>query len=391
MFALTNARIFTVTKGIIEKGTVLIEFGKISAVGKDIAIPGDIPVYDLNGACVTPGFIDAHCHVGIFNEGTGDIGEDGNDCTDPVTPFLRASDGIYPDDEGFDDARSHGVTTLCVGPGSGNVVGGQMAVVKPRSNILEKMLVTEYIGLKCAFGENPKRVYGERKAMPSTRMGVAALLRKMLREAKQYKQKKEYALRKNDGDEKEPFAEEEAREIVLKVIEGKVPLRAHAHRMDDIQTAIRIASEFEVPIVIEHCTEGYKIAGYLAEKGIPVILGPINGTKPKVELKDATLNAPRILEEAGVTFAIMTDAPVERIGALFDDVRLAIRHGLSPEYGLKSITINAAKILGLDDTIGSIEPGKSADLNVFSGDPFDFRSTIQAVLIDGEVRYGGLE
>lgn len=393
MFILANCRIYTVKNGIIENGSIFVKHGKIDKVGIIDSYPDGIPVYDLKGKSVTPGFIDAHCHVGIFNEGTGNIGSDGNDVSSPTTPFLKSVDGIYPDDEAFDDALENGVTTMCIGPGSANVIGGQMAVVKPISNIIDEMVLTDYVGLKCAFGENPKGVYGERNIMPTTRMGVAGVLRKALYEAKNYLLKKEFYEKKisDDGKPQEPFYPEIDKEILIPILKKEKPLRCHAHRMDDIQTAIRIAEEFDVDIVIEHCTEGYKIADFLASKGIKCIIGPLNGTKPKVELKDSTLKAPMILEKAGVDFAVMTDAPVERIGALFDDVRLFVRHGLTEKTALESITINPAQILGFDDQFGSIENGKVADLNIFSGDPFDFRSKIETVIIYGKIEFGDLE
>jgi imidazolonepropionase-like amidohydrolase len=395
MIALKNVRIFTVSDGIIENGTILLDKGRIVKVGKSVTFPKGTRIHDLRGKCVTPGFIDAHCHIGIFNEGTGEPGNDGNDMTKPVTPQVKAADGIWPEDEAFRDALEHGITTLCIGPGSGNVVGGQMAVVKPRSLILEEMLVTDYVGLKCAFGENPKRVHGTKGVMPQTRMGVAAVLRETLNDARAYKIKRDFQLAKakkaKKGEEPEPFIPDPAKEIVVQVLEGKKPLRAHAHRADDIQTAIRIAEEFKVKLVVEHCTEGWKIADFLARKKIPAIIGPINSTKTKVELRDASLKAARILDEAGVTFALMTDAPVERIGSLWDDARLAIRQGLNPETAMKLVTLNAARILGMEDRFGSIEPGKDADLVIFSGDPYDFRSVCTAVLVDGIVRYGALD
>lgn len=395
MIALKNVRIYTVTHGIIEQGEILLDGGKIVAVGKTVDKPQGTKIHDLKGKCVTPGFIDAHCHIGVFNEGTGAPGSDGNDMTKPVTPQVKAADGIWPEDEAFKDALEHGITTMCIGPGSGNVVGGQMAVVKPRSLILDEMLVTDYVGLKCAFGENPKGVYGERNVMPQTRMGVAAVMREALSEARAYKIKRDFQLEKaktaEPGKEPDPFIPDDSKEIIVQVLDGKKPLRAHAHRADDIQTAIRIAEEFGVGIVIEHCTEGWKIADYLAKKNIPAIVGPINSTKTKVELRDASLKNAAILDEAGVICAMMTDAPVERIGALWDDVRLAIRQGLNPESGMKMVTINAAHILGMEDRLGSIEAGKDADLTIFSGDPFDFRSICTAVLVDGEIRYGELD
>ncbi len=387
MIVLKNAVIHTVANGTIT-GSVAIEDKKIVMVG-DFELPENAEVIDCTGKHITPGFIDAHCHVGVFNEGMGDMGNDGNDATSPTTPQVKAADGIYPEDEAFKDAVSNGVTTLCIGPGSANVIGGQMCVVKPISHILEEMLVNDYVGLKCAFGENPKRVYGSKGTMPETRMGVAAVLRKALQDADSYRIKRDFQLNKpqKDDEPKEPFIPEYDKEIIVEVLENKKKLRAHAHRMDDIQTAIRIAREFNVGIVIEHCTEGFKIADYLAKNNIPVIIGPINGTKPKVELKDATLESAKILDEAGVKFSMMTDAPVERIGSLFDDIRLAIRYGLNPDSGLRAVTLNPAEILGMQDELGSIETGKSADLNIFSGDPFDFRSVVETVYINGKEEY----
>lgn len=385
--AYKNAKIYTVTNGIIENGTILVEDGKIIGVGTDLAIGGNTEVFDCTGKSITPGFVEAHCHVGVFNEGAGNPGEDGNNWSSPITPELKAIDAIYPDDIGFDDAREHGVTTLCVGPGSANVMGGQMAVVKPKSNIITEMMVTDFVGLKCAFGENPKRVYGTRNVMPMSRMGVAALLRKTLFEVKNYLDKKQ--AHEADEEKKEPFEKDFAKEVIVQVLKKEKPLRCHAHRMDDIQTAIRIAKEFDVDLVIEHCTEGFKIPKHLIENNVQCIIGPLNGSRSKVELKDMTIDAPKILEENGVDFAITTDAPVERIGSLFDNVRLYIRRGMSDEQGLKSITITPAKILRLEDKIGSIEAGKDADLNIFNGNPFDFRTKLEKVIIDGKTVFGG--
>lgn len=392
-FALKNARIFTGTGSTIAKGIIVVIDGKITAIGKNPAIPEGIPVHDLAGASVVPGFIDAHCHVGVFNEGAGDVGNDGNDYSSPITPHIKAADGIYTDDEAFQDAVANGITTLCIGPGSANVIGGQMAVVKCRSNILEEMLLTDYVGLKCAFGENPKRVYGSQKTMPTTRMGVGAILRKTLVEIQNYKAKKDFhhAKPEKEGEPKAPFEVDHIKEVVLEVIEGHKPMRAHAHRADDIQTAIRIAREFGLKVYIEHATEAFKIADYLAKTGVTVIIGPLNITKPKVELKDATMDMPAILEKAGVKFAVMTDAPVKRIGNLFDDMRLCVRHGLSKETALKAITSVPAEILGMSDRLGTLAVGKDADMAIFSGDPFDFMSTVKATLIDGRTVYGSLD
>ena len=392
MIALKNATIYTITDGILENAILIIDENKIEAVGIGIDIPKSAKVYDLAGKFITPGFIDAHCHVGVFNEGVGDIGYDGNEATSPVTPEVKAVDGVYTDDEAFADALTHGITTLCIGPGSANVVGGQMCVVKNRSNILEEILIEDYVGLKCAFGENPKRVYDSQGKMPSTRMGVGAVLRKTLIDAQNYLNKKKHhenTPAKKD-EPKAPFETNYSKEILCEVLEGKKPIRAHAHRTDDIQTAIRIAEEFDVKLVIEHCSEGHKIADFLAKKNVGVIIGPLDGTKPKVELRDMDIKAASILEKAGVEFAIMTDAPVVRIGQLFDDVRKTIRAGHSKENALRTITINPAKILGMDDKLGSIEAGKDADIVIFDRDPYDFNAIVETTIIDGKVLHGKL-
>ncbi|GAB4151834.1 MAG: amidohydrolase [Planctomycetota bacterium] len=391
-YALVGAKIFTVSGEVIEKGTIAVENGKIFSVSDKTKAPKGYEEIDLKGCCITPGLIDAHCHVGVFNEGVGEVGNDGNDYSNPVTPHIKAADGIYTDDEAFLDALEHGITTLCIGPGSANVIGGQIAVVKCRSNILEEMMLTDYVGLKAAFGENPKRVYGASKTMPTTRMGVGAVLRKTLVEVINYKAKKEHHFAKpeKEGEPKAPFEVDYQKEIILEVLEGRKPLRAHAHRADDIQTAIRIAEEFGYKVVIEHGTEAHKIADWLAKKGVTVIIGPLNYSKTKVELRDASMEAPVILHKAGVKFAIMTDAPVKKIGNLFDDVRLCVRHGLSKDAALKAVTLIPAEILGYSDRLGSLEKGKDADFAVFEGDPFDFMSKVKATVIDGKVVFGKL-
>ncbi len=392
MIALRNATLYTVTAGIFDNGTILIEDGKIKGIGSDIKIPEGSKIYDLKGKSITPGFIDAHCHVGVFNEGIGDMGFDGNDATSPVTPEIRAIDGIYGEDEAFDDARKAGITTLCVGPGSANVIGGQMCVVKPRSKIVEQMLVEDYNGLKSAFGENPKRVYGSQNKMPQTRMGVAAVMRKAFMDVQKYAAKKIH--HENTPAEKDkpkaPFETDYNKEIILQVLNRNKSLRAHAHRTDDIQSAIRIAEEFGIELVIEHCTEGWRIADYLADKGVGVILGPLESTKPKSELRYLTMEAARILEEAGIPFAMMTDAPVIKIASLWDVVRSAMREGLSKKAAMECVTINPAKILRMDNRIGSLEHGKDADIVVWDGDPYDFNTPIVATFIDGKLLEGEL-
>ncbi len=382
-FALTGARIDTaVDDRPLENGTILVADGTIVAVGTDIEIPDGYTRYDLTGKYVTPGFIDAHSHTGLIQVGEGNIGRDNNNPGDPVQPLLRALDGIKPDDAGFEDALRHGVTAQCVSPGSTNVIAGQMTLVKNGSLILEETLIDDFSGLKCALGENPKVHYSSLQTTPSSRMGIVKLIREAFLSAIQYD------LRKKSG---QFFTRDESLEVLCRVLNREKPIRIHAHRIDDIQTAIRIAEEFDLDLVIEHATQGWMIVDWLASKKVHVVLGPINSAGIKQELRGRRLDTARIFEEAGIEFAVMTDAPYERAGALFDDVRLAVRNGLSRETALKSITSVPAKILGQSHRIGGIFPGADADLNIFSDDPFVYENRIDAVIIDGKIKYGAIQ
>jgi imidazolonepropionase-like amidohydrolase len=362
-------------------GDVLIEGTKIAALGESLEVPLDTDVIDASGCLVLPGMIDAHCHVGIGEEIYRWEGEDFNEMTDPVTPDMRAIDGINPEDEGFRDARLGGVTAVFTGPGSGNVVGGTGVVMKTAGKIVDNMVIRDPAGLKIAFGENPKMVYGEQKKMPMTRMGTAALLRQALVDAQVYRDKLEDG--KKDPDK---LPERDlGLEILMKVIQKEIPLRAHAHRADDIMTAIRIAREFEVDLVIEHCTEGHKIAEELAEFGYPAVVGPLLTNRSKVELKDKSFKTPGILAKAGVKVAIMTDHSVTPIEQLPLCAALAYKAGMEMEEALRAITINPAEILGVADHIGSLEVGKDADLVIWSEHPFQLAATPLYVIIDGKI------
>jgi len=384
--ALKGGTILTMSKlGTIKEGTILISNGKIEKIlEKDAQIPKDYEVIDVTGKVITPGFIDAHAHLGLFEEGLRWEGNDGNEMTDPVTPHLRAIDGIKPDDPAFDMARKFGITTLGILPGSANPIGGMGAAIKTYGRTVEEMLVKFPIGMKIAFGENPKNVYGvTQKRTPQTRMASAGLIREWLYKAKRYMEKKEKA--KDDPDKMPEFdIKLEALELVLK---REIPLRAHAHRASDILTAIRIAEEFNVDIVIEHGTEAYRIADIIAKKSIPVVHGPLLLPRHKPELRNLTIKSPVLLAKAGVEFALSTDALGQVIFELPIMASLAVREGLDPETALKSITITPAKILGIADRVGSIEEGKDADLVVFNGDPLDIRNRAEMVLINGEIVY----
>jgi len=384
MKAITNARILTITNGVIEKGTILIEDGKIADVGADVSVPGDAEIIDAAGMTVMPGLVDAHCHIGIWEEAIGWAGSDGNEETDPITPHVRALDGIKANanEGGLDAALKEGVTTVQVLPGSANVIGGTGVVIKTKPQpTIDDMVVQEPSGMKIAFGENPRRVYGDRKQTPSTRMGVAGILREWLTKAKNYMEKKE---RFKDDPEKMPEKDLKL-EALIPVLKREMPLRAHAHRADDFATAVWIAEEFDLDISWEHGTEAHRLADWVAEKGIPVVWGPGLNWRTKWETRERTFETLRIMHEAGVKFAIQTDAENGKVMFLPVSAALAVKDGLPEEEALKAITITPAEILGLGDRVGSIERGKDADLRLVDGDPLDIRSKVKMVLIDGEI------
>ena len=399
MIAITNGKVVTITHGTIEPGTVLVEGGRIIAIGEDITIPEDAEVFDAAGKVVMPGLIDAHCHVGLWAEGVGWEHSDGNEMTDPITPQLRALDAVHPQDPAFAELVAAGVTTVLTGPGSGNLIGGQWVCLKtaPKPSV-EQMVVLEPAGMKMALGENPKRVYKGQNKTPSTRMGNAALLRGALVQAQNYLEKwRRYESElsayeaKTDGDT--GAADEPKRperdlklEALGKVLQREMRARVHAHRADDMLTAIRIAEEFDLDLTLEHATEGYKIADILAAKAIPVTAGPILFSRTKYELKDMMPKNPGVMAEAGVTVAIQTDE-MSAVKYLTINAALAVREGMSEEDALKAITINAARVIGVEDRLGSLEVGKDADIVVFDGHPFDYLSVVELVLVDGQAAY----
>jgi imidazolonepropionase-like amidohydrolase len=380
---LKNGKILTM-EGSAFIGDVAVENGKIVGVGTNLNIK-DTQVIDVTGCVVMPGIVDAHCHVGMWEDGMGKEGADGNEMTNPVTPQMRAIDGINPFDPCFDEACAAGITCAVTGPGSANVIGGQFVAMKTHGRSIEDMILKQPVAMKAATGENPKRVYSEQKATPSTRMATAAILRQALTDAQEYAKKLELG---KDDPSKLP-AKDLGKEAMLSVLRRELTLKVHAHRRDDILTALRIAKEFNIKVTIEHCTEGYMIADILKEQlrelNAGIIIGPLLSERSKIELKNLTFKAPAILYEAGVTFAMMTDHPVIPLQYLPVCAALAVREGLPEEEALKSITINAAKITGIDDRVGSIKVGKDADIAVFSGDPLDFRTRCVMTIINGEI------
>ncbi len=385
MLAVTNGKVYTVTSGTFDQGTVLIEKGIIRQVGPagEVKIPPGADIIDARGGPVTPGFIDAHSHLGLAEEGVGWEGSDVNELTDPVTPHLRAIDAINPEERGLRDAVEGGITAAWAAPGSGNVIGGQGVTIRTLGRTVEEMVLRGPWGLKVAFGENPKRVYGERKKSPATRMATAGILREWLVKGLNYLEK----LDREPTDSEKPPERDLKLEAIARVLKREMPLRAHAHRADDIMTALRIAREFGVDLVIEHCTEGHKLASELAEAGVPVVIGPSLTSRSKVELKDRTLKTPGILARAGVKVALMTDHPVIPVHFLPLCAGLAVREGMEEEEALRAVTINAAEILGISDWLGSLEPGKEADVVVFDGHPFELRTRVRYTIMRGKVVY----
>lgn len=382
MILIKNAHIHTMADKVYENGMILVEDGKIKAIGNNLNVPAEAEIIDAEGMFVMPGIIDAHCHLGMWEDGMGFEGADGNEVVDPVSPQLRAIDAINPKDICFKDAYEGGVTTVATGPGSANVIGGQFAIIKTYGNRIDDMIVNPCAAMKCAFGENPKRCYDSLGKSPSTRMATAAILRDSLTKAKKYIEKQEKAKTNPDKDPEYNMQ----MEALAKVIRKEIPLKAHAHRADDILTALRIAKEFDVDITLEHCTEGHLIVDYLKEgyqKGI--IVGPSLSNRSKVELQNLTFETPAILTNAGLKVAIMTDHPVIPLQYLPVCAGIAAREGLGEEEALKAITINPAEILRIADRVGSLEVGKDADIVMFTGHPFDLRSKVSMVMIDGKI------
>lgn len=388
-----NVNIKSMAESDFENGYVRVNGGVFTEIGdmKDYR-PADEEVIDGKGADLYPGFIDAHCHLGMWSDSLCFEGEDGNEDTDPATPQLRAIDSINALDRCFADAAGAGVTAACTGVGSANPIGGSFALIKTYgSKRVDRLVVKSPAAIKFALGENPKSTYNDRDETPVTRMATAGIIRENLAKALRYKEElDEYNRTKGTDDETSRPDFDAKCEALLPLFNEKDKLKAHfhCHRADDIFTAIRLSKEFNLDYVLIHCTDGAVIADELAEDKPSVILGPLMGDRGKPELANHDIRTPAVLHKNGINFAICTDHPETPIQYLPLTAALAVRGGLSRDEALRAITINAAKIIGAEDRIGSVEVGKDADFSLFRGDPLDIAATPELVCVSGKIVEG---
>ncbi|HEY4544333.1 MAG TPA: amidohydrolase [Tissierellaceae bacterium] len=381
MIHIKNGNLYTMANGILEGYDILINNGKIEKIGKNLSSEG-AKIIDATDRFVTPGFIDAHSHIGLSENGIGAEGNDHNEAVDPITPHVRAIDGLNPMDLTLKEAYQAGVTTAVPCPGSANVIGGLCSAIKLYGDRVDNMIIKENVAMKVAFGENPKRFYGSKNKAPATRMGVAGILRDTLFKAEEYLAKKEAA----NGDITKMPSFDMKLESLIPVLKKEMPIKVHAHRTDDIFTALRIAKEFDLDMTLDHCTEGHLIADELKKEERFAIVGPSFGHRGKVEIKEKSFKTAKVLNDAGIFIALTTDSPVIPLFALPMCAGLAMRAGLDEETAFKAITINPAKIIGIDDRVGSLEEGKDADIVISKGHPLtDLTSVVEYTIIDGNI------
>ncbi len=373
MLLIKNGTLYTMEQDETIRADLLIDKGKIARISPDIAPTDKMEVIDATNMQVYPGFIDAHSHIGLSEDKKTPIGDECNEGTTPITPYVRAIDGVNPMDSAFHNALAAGITGVMVGPGSANPIGGQFAFIKTHGRRIDDMVVLAPAAIKIAFGENPMTNYGPNGNTPSTRMGIAALIREELSNAKAYFE--------DGGSGQKDFRMECYREL----FEGNIPLKAHVHRADDIYTAMRIAKEFGLKLTLDHCTEGHLIAEDIAEARIPAIVGPSLSSRDKDEISLLDFKTPGILQKAGVTVALTTDHPVSRLQYLPLCAGLAAKEGMGQWGALRAITIDAAKICGVDNRMGSLREGKDADIVIYDGSPLEIASSVKLTIVNGEV------
>lgn len=372
MLLIQNGIVYTMEEEKPQRADILLNHGKIEKIAQTIEPTVEMERFDAEGMSIFPGFIDAHSHIGIAQEKITMQSDESNEGTQPITPEMRAIDAINPMDSAFHNALASGITGVMAGPGSANPIGGQFAFLKTHGRRIDDMVMLAPAAIKIAFGENPMGNYGLNGNMPSTRMGIAAMIRKELFRARQYF---------DSEPEEKDFTLESYRDL----FEGKIPLKAHVHRTDDIFTAIRIAKEFGVGLTLDHCTEGHLIAEEIAESGYPAIVGPSLASRSKTEVSLSDFKTAGVLQRAGVCVALTTDHPVSRIQNLPLCAAMAAREGWDGWHALRAITIDAARICRVDDRLGSVKVGKDADLAIFDGDPLHVQTTLQATIIGGEI------
>lgn len=365
-----NATIYPITSETLKRASLLIQNGKIASIQEKIEPTSNMMVIDGTNKHLLPGFIDAHTHLGLYDEGTGWAGNDANETIEALTPHIRAIDGVYPLDIGFNDAVKYGVTTVHVMPGSANVIGGTTSVIKTVGKNVKNMIIKDIAGLKLALGENPKRVHSTSNKNDITRMGIMGMLREAFYQAKT-----------------NPNRDDLRVAPIILALERKIPVRIHAHRADDILTAVRFAEEFQLDLRIEHCTEGHLIAEELTQYPLQVTVGPTFTRRSKIELKNKTWKTYNVLADHGIKVSITTDHPYTPIQYLNICAALAVREGLSEKNALEGITINPARNLGVDDRVGSLELGKDADVVLWNEHPFHYMSSPDVTIINGKIIY----
>lgn len=378
MTAIINANIMTEDGGF-QKGNVVFD-KKI--IGINTEIPTDCEIIDAKGAYLMPGLIDAHCHLGLVGDSQGAESDDGNEDSDPIMPQLRAIDAINPFDRGFEEARASGVTTVVTGPGSANPIGGQFAAIKTSGIRVDEMIIKAPAAIKIALGENPKAVYSDKDEAPLTRMGTMALIREALFKAKEYSNSLYSAA--EDGDKVDFDMKNNA---LLPLIRGEIPAKVHAHRADDICSALRLADEFGIRVTIEHCTDGEAISDILAKRNVPVMLGPTLTDRSKPELSNLGFPIYKTLSDKGISVAIITDHPEITVGNLRLMAQLAVKNGMDGKKALLAITANAAANCGIGDRVGALKVGLDADFAIFDAHPLDFMSENILTVINGQAVY----
>lgn len=384
MLVVKNALLFTMAGKNNVLGSIVIKDGKILEVGEKVELSKykNVKVIDAKGMRVTPGLVDPHCHIGIMEEGIQFEGNDTNEMSGPIYPELRGIDSIYPKDMAFEYTYKAGITTVNTGPGSANIIGGTFTAIKTYGDTVDEMIIKEETCMKMALGENPKRVYGTGGKNPGTRMASAALMREWLFKAKDY-HKKYNAFVNKEKEAKEPPFDMKLHSL-MRVFDGMI-VKIHAHRADDIMTAIRISKEFGLNATVDHATEAYLIPKQVKDSGTKLIIGPTLGMASKYELVNKSFKSAKILEDNNIEFAIMTDHPIITLDTTLVQAALFVKEGLSEQKALEALTITSAKLNGIEDRVGSLEVGKDADIVIWDGPLFDIMTLPEVVIIDGKV------